>query len=343
MNKCLFSFTLLFLGVQALFAQLPDEGQASYYNDKFQGSPTSSGEKYNKNAFTCAHRTLPFGTKIQVTNLANGKSVIVKVNDRGPHSPNRILDLSRAGAEAIDMIRSGVAQVRIEAIDVTASTQPAQPTPPDRTVFLPPANSPQSTQPNQAPANAGSWEQMPPAVSTLPAAPSQTTPATPAPLPNIGYTPPPVKVVDETHVPNPAAYPPPATALPEVAPKPAKVDAPMGVVISVTSPSTSTPTPSTPAASTPPKNSSLEIRAFPTAGYGIQAGAFRSQANALELVKKLQSSGLSLENLWVMNSSGSDLFKVIVGPYASEQDALIVQQQLRVQKINGVVINLATF
>jgi rare lipoprotein A len=92
-------------------------GIASYYADKFHGRKTSSGEIYDKNEFTAAHREFPFGTKVKVTNLANNLSVIVKVNDRGPQSTKRLIDLSRAAAEEIDMIRAGVIEVQIEIVD----------------------------------------------------------------------------------------------------------------------------------------------------------------------------------------------------------------------------------
>lgn len=92
-------------------------GIASYYSDKFHGRKTASGEIYNKNLFTAAHRTLPFGTKVIVTNLKNGRSVTVIINDRGPLSSKRIIDLSRAAAEEIDMIYDGIVEVEIEIID----------------------------------------------------------------------------------------------------------------------------------------------------------------------------------------------------------------------------------
>ncbi len=91
-------------------------GLASYYSDEFNGKKTASGEVYNKWDYTCAHRTLPFGTKIKVTNLENKKSVMVKVNDRGPHKKDRIVDLSYIAARDIDMIKKGVVKVKIEVI-----------------------------------------------------------------------------------------------------------------------------------------------------------------------------------------------------------------------------------
>ncbi len=91
-------------------------GQASYYADKFEGKPTASGELYAKDKLTAAHKTYPFGTILKVTNLANNKSVEVRVNDRGPWTKGRIIDLSRAAAEQLNMIQSGIATVKIEVL-----------------------------------------------------------------------------------------------------------------------------------------------------------------------------------------------------------------------------------
>ncbi len=87
-------------------------GEASYYADKFHGRQTASGETFNQYKLTCAHRTLPFGTLLEVTNLANNKKVTVVVNDRGPFAHGRVIDLSKSAAEKIDMIKTGVANVK---------------------------------------------------------------------------------------------------------------------------------------------------------------------------------------------------------------------------------------
>lgn len=89
-------------------------GRASYYAAKFHGKRTASGETYNSKLMTAAHRTLPFGTQIKVTNLRNKKSVVVRVNDRGPHVRGRIVDLSRAAAQLIGITRTGTARVELE-------------------------------------------------------------------------------------------------------------------------------------------------------------------------------------------------------------------------------------
>ena len=89
-------------------------GVASYYGREFAGRTTSSGEKYDPSGYTAAHRTLPFGTSVRVTNLENQLSVIVRINDRGPQREDRILDLSLAAARELNMVQAGVVKVRVE-------------------------------------------------------------------------------------------------------------------------------------------------------------------------------------------------------------------------------------
>lgn len=91
-------------------------GRASWYGRHFQGKATASGESYNMNLLTCAHRSLPIGSLIRVTNLKNERSVVVRVNDRGPILENRIVDLSYAAARSLDMDDGGVAPVRLEKV-----------------------------------------------------------------------------------------------------------------------------------------------------------------------------------------------------------------------------------
>ncbi len=91
------------------------EGKASYYANRFQGRKTASGAQFDKKDYTAAHRSLPFGTMVRVTNLANGRMVFVKVNDRGPNIKDRIIDLSRAAAREIGLVDDGIGDVRIEA------------------------------------------------------------------------------------------------------------------------------------------------------------------------------------------------------------------------------------
>jgi len=102
------------IGLAPIRAQ--HRGKATYYSKRATGARTSSGEKLHHDSLTCAHRTYPFGTKLKVTNLSNGKWVIVRVTDRGPFAKGRIIDLSHRAAREIGMIASGVAMVEIEVV-----------------------------------------------------------------------------------------------------------------------------------------------------------------------------------------------------------------------------------
>ena len=95
-------------------AQRAGWGKASWYGPKFHGRRTANGEIFNSNALTAAHRHLPFGTKVRVTNVRNGRSVIVRINDRGPFIKGRIIDVSAGAARKLNMIGSGIATVQLE-------------------------------------------------------------------------------------------------------------------------------------------------------------------------------------------------------------------------------------
>ena len=103
--------TILSLTTTTALAQ--NKGKASYYGNKFHGRRTSDGSRYHKDSPTCAHRTLPFGTLLKVRNQKNGREVVVKVTDRGPFGPGRIVDLSMAAAREIGMVQQGVVPVEV--------------------------------------------------------------------------------------------------------------------------------------------------------------------------------------------------------------------------------------
>lgn len=90
------------------------QGEASYYAGFHHGKKTASGERFNMHALTAAHRTLPLGSKIKVTNLINGKEVVVKVNDRGPYAKGRVLDVSLGAAKKLGMLKTGTAKISIQ-------------------------------------------------------------------------------------------------------------------------------------------------------------------------------------------------------------------------------------
>jgi rare lipoprotein A len=101
---------------EALQMGFIQKGKASYYASKFDGRRTSNGERVNSLALEAAHRTLPFNTMVEITNLANDRSIIVRINDRGPFSKGRILDVTHAAAKALGMIQRGVANVKIRVV-----------------------------------------------------------------------------------------------------------------------------------------------------------------------------------------------------------------------------------
>lgn len=106
---------LLFFSIYSFSQEeYPQFGKASFYADKFVGKLTASGEKYKHSDMTAAHKSLPFGTKIKVTNLMNNKSVVVRVNDRGPYVKGRIIDVSKSAAKKLDFIDTGIVDVKIE-------------------------------------------------------------------------------------------------------------------------------------------------------------------------------------------------------------------------------------
>ncbi len=106
-------FIIILLFFFASCTTINEEGRASYYADKFSGRKTASGARFNQHKRTAAHRTLPFGTKLKVTNLDNGKTVRVRVNDRGPFVEGRMIDLSKKAARKLGMVKQGVANVEI--------------------------------------------------------------------------------------------------------------------------------------------------------------------------------------------------------------------------------------
>ena len=114
--KYLLLILLLQVGFSSVSFAQTYIGKASFYADKFEGRSTASGEIFSQKKLTAAHRSLAFGTHVKVTNLKNGKSVVVTINDRGPFVKGRIIDLSKRAASKIDLITDGVAEVSLEVI-----------------------------------------------------------------------------------------------------------------------------------------------------------------------------------------------------------------------------------
>jgi rare lipoprotein A len=113
MRNLLIATTIIF-SLASCAHKITETGKASFYADKFQGRATASGETFSQHKLTAAHRTLPFGTRVKVTNLANGRSVHVTINDRGPFAGGRILDVSKKAAQKLGIVDAGVASVEIK-------------------------------------------------------------------------------------------------------------------------------------------------------------------------------------------------------------------------------------
>lgn len=105
-------------------AKVQGEGIASFYGREHHGGPTASGERFNMHAMTAAHRSAPLGSRLKVTNLKNGKSVVVRINDRGPFIKGRIIDLSRGAADVLGFTGAGLTRVAIETADAGTSDGP---------------------------------------------------------------------------------------------------------------------------------------------------------------------------------------------------------------------------
>jgi rare lipoprotein A len=117
----------LFIGIsQPGIAQTTDiqKGEASWYGSQYHGKTTSSGEVYNKNKMTAAHKTLPFGTKVKVTNLENNESVVLRINDRGPFVGDRIIDVSEVAARKLEFHADGIGNVKVEVLELPGDYNP---------------------------------------------------------------------------------------------------------------------------------------------------------------------------------------------------------------------------
>ena len=260
------------------------EGIASWYGGEFDGKPTASGEIFNSGYFTAAHPTLPFGTILVITNTQNNRRVTVRVNDRGPFVASRIIDLSKAAAEVLDMLVTGTAPVIVEraantalgpggepVISRTPEVPPAQPVPaaPAPAVSVP---APPALQPEPVASVPGG------PVTTLPPEPDESTPV--ASVPGGPVT-----------VPQPEpVQPSPAVSVP-AAPTPAPQPAP------VPSAPASQPAPIQPALTAPIAAPAVVRGGIPPAGstrlYRLQVGAYGVPRNAVDAFDKLKNSGFN--------------------------------------------------
>jgi rare lipoprotein A len=293
MKNLLKILTLSLLFTTSLIAQDEEFGLASYYSDLFHGKPTASGELYDKTKLTCAHKTLPFGTMLRVTRLDNNKSVQVKVTDRGPFISGRVVEVSRAGAEALGLIQDGSTRVKVEVVK------------PDL-----------------------------PAVVTTETVKPESTPPTPEP-----EKPTPPVVVDPTPK-KPTTSNPPSATVTKSEPKP------------TTAPAPSNPSTTSGGTAVLVKGSDfqpfdlfqIELKSPEKKGFGVQVAVLSTQEALFKKIGELQEDWFSSILVSVQkNSKGDMIYKVILGSFATENEASNYKDNLKKnKKIKGFVVDLAT-
>ncbi|MEO0471655.1 MAG: septal ring lytic transglycosylase RlpA family protein [Bacteroidota bacterium] len=295
-----------FFSLQTVQAQdsFYETGKASYYSDKLHGNPTSSGERYDKYSFTAAHKTLPFNTKVRVTRLDNQKSVVVTVNDRGPFKPGRIIDLSRVAAEQIGLIRDGVTDVKVEIVGST----------PTNVVI------------NDQPIRNDSR----PSVSND--RPVVSQPSRNRPLDQ-----------DLSDVP-----------LVDAAGRPIGGNSNIesgdfdGAVFddntgSVVEEKEQAPAYMKEVSKYTPRLFQMSAFKAEPQGFGVQVGAFFNYYRLMEALNDFAAKGI--QNTMVQNGvkNNQPIFRILVGPFTTRQEAASMRKQLKAKKISGIIIDLATF
>ena len=275
---------------------LTETGTASWYGPGFHGKSTANGERYDQSDRTAAHRTLQMPAIVRVTNLENGRSTVVRVNDRGPFARARVIDLSRTAAEEIDMVGKGTARVRVEQLQAESLAV--------KEVALS-GGGPAEQQ--QAVAQLASGSRAAPAPTPVPV----PAPA-PAPAP-VAAPPPPVMQASYEPPPAPAApaqtvYAPPSRSVPFGAPRSASGDVPPTIASLSTTTGTAT--------------ASSQM-----SGFFVQVGAFSTQENA----EKQRSAVRSYGHPEVSQGSagGRDVYRVRLGPYTTQDAAGIVADRLK--------------
>lgn len=271
-----------------------ETGVASWYGPGFHGKSTANGERYDQSDRTAAHRTLQMPAIVRVTNLENGMSTVVRVNDRGPFARSRVIDLSRAAAQELDIVRNGTAQVRIDQLQAESLAV--------KEVAI------QGGGPSEQLAAASQATSRRPAP---PQAPTQMVASTPPPRP-----PPPVQAAPQPQ-PQPQYQPPPQ---PQSQPQPQLVwQTPTGDIVP---------------ASAPVAGSRQTVAALAhgstmqaMSGFYVQTGSFSTAENAERQRDAVRSYGSS--EVSQGSAGGRDVFRVRLGPYTTQDAAGIVADRLK--------------
>lgn len=297
-----------------LFSQDSEIGWANYYSDYFHGRQTAYGEQYDRNQFTCAHKTYPAGTLLRITRLDNRSSVVVRVNDKGPHTEGFLITLSLGGAQSIGLDKSGKARVLVEPVGYTQTNQPTT---------------------NNYAASAPSSYDFTPRGSYTSAVPNTTYPAYVEQNTNTAYNPAmpsSTTLLPKSNTPAPSAQTFVKT-VPETAP---------------TSYSTyNQPIPSgydqrtetfTPRGITQPEMPATTAVAFV---FTVQLGAYGNLVNAERQVLALRNMGLANISILMPKTGQSALYRIITGNFPVRLEAETYQRALlRDFRLSGFVLQL---
>lgn len=272
-------------------------GVASWYGDKFHGKRTSSGEPYNMYAMTAAHKTLPIPVYAQVTNLENGRKVIVKINDRGPFVKNRLIDLSYAAAIKLGVVAKGTARVEVTTI-IPSSTN----------IAMPPAAQKETSKQQTVNQNSP--------LKSVATKPVYTEP-TPTPTPT------------QIKLPTAKIIPIQTATVVATSSIPIKV-APISVLTAPAKTSTTIPAPQN---SKPIEANTKESTT--SANYFIQIGAFSDKPNALRLIERVKLHNDENFTIETVSNGKKQIHKVKIGPIHSIKKAELIMDEMKDFEINN--------
>lgn len=300
----LFFFSFCFL---ALNAQAEEYGLASQYGDEFDGSATASGQAYDKNKLTAAHKTLPMGTKVRVTRLDSKKSVVVRINDRGPYIKGRIIDLSGRAAAALDILGDVKTEVKLEVLGKDGKTKSK------------------------------------PAVVSRPVIPKSTVPVK---KPEVATTTTKKTTVPVKQRPAPATTTSkPIVITPKGKDKPKASATPKAQVVKNTSPEEVAPAFDLVTGKDYNQYDLYKVELTRPAkeGYGVQIGVFSDYDNTMKRVAELQ--GQWFKNILMSIEKGKDgkkKYRLILGPFPDMATATSYKKHAKKKKkLNGFVVDLA--
>ena len=295
----------------SLFAQESEYGIASYYGDEYQGGETASGERYDKNLLTAAHKSLPMGTRVRVTRMDTKKFVDVRINDEGPWVKGRIIDLSGKAAEALGIRRDGTARVKLDVLGKggAIATKTTTKAPAKKTTKAPVVETPKGAAATSKPIST-STASKPPVVT-----PTKET-----------------KKETAAEVYKPQKKP--------------SVETPKGKATKV-SKKVAAEAASAEFDLVTPKNYStyglykIALERPKNAAYGVQIASLSSYTNVLKQVATLQ--GKWFKNILMSIEEGTNkepIYKVILGPFPDAETAKSYQKHAKKKGVNGFVVNL---